>query len=184
MDMFLMAVRFLGTVAQLKEKWKGRGTATIYEDDSIEFRPTGNGQPVQRNVRKRGNSKFYQTNGEKESNFVAHLSAPTGSLDPVGDMLKDFEALTRELQPVTPPKPRTKPIMKREGQYGETIEVYVDRKEHCVRVFATLPLEENNPLNPADWAYTLIGAPLSLCFTSNRKSILTAYRQPEKTSSK
>ena len=131
-------------MAQLKEKWKGRGTATIYEDDSIEFRPTGNGQPVQRNVRKRGNSKFYQTNGEKESNFVAHLSAPTGSLDPVGDMLKDFEALTRELQPVTPPKPRTKPIMKREGQYGETIEVYVDRKEHCVRVFATLPLEENN----------------------------------------
>jgi hypothetical protein len=171
-------------MAQLKEKWKGRGTATIYEDDSIEFRPTGNGQPVQRNVRKRGNSKFYQTNGEKESNFVAHLSAPTGSLDPVGDMLKDFEALTKELQPVTPPKPRTKPIMKREGQYGETIEVYVDRKEHCVRVFATLPLEENNPLNPADWAYTLIGAPLSLCFTSNRKSILTAYRQPEKTSSK
>lgn len=82
-------------MAQLKEKWKGRGTATIYEDDSIEFRPTGNGQPVQRNVRKRGNSKFYQTNGEKESNFVAHLSAPTGSLDPVGDMLKDFEALTK-----------------------------------------------------------------------------------------
>ena len=52
-------------MAQLKEKWKGRGTATIYEDDSIEFKPTGNGQPVQRNVRKRGNSKFYQTNGEK-----------------------------------------------------------------------------------------------------------------------
>lgn len=168
----------------MKEKWKGRGTATIYEDDSIEFKPTGSGQPVQRDVRKRGNSKFYQTNGEKESNYVAHLSAPTGSLDPVGDMLKDFESLTKELKPQLPPKPRTKPIMKREGQHGETIEVYVDSKEHCVRVFATLPLDEKNPLNPADWAYTLIGAPLNQCFTSNRKSILTAYRQPEKASSK
>lgn len=168
----------------MKEKWKGRGTATIYEDDSIEFKPTGSRRPVQRDVRKRGNSKFYQTNGEKESNFVAHLSAPTGSLDPVGDMLKDFESLTKELKPQLPPKPRTKPIMKREGQHGETIEVYVDSKEHCVRVFATLPLDEKNPLNPADWAYTLIGAPLNQCFTSNRKSILTAYRQPEKTSSK
>ena len=171
-------------MAQLKEKWKGRGTATFYEDDSIEFKPTGNGQPVQRNVRKRGNSKFYQTNGEKESSYVAHLSAPVGSLDPVGDMIKDFESLTQELKPKLPPKPRTKPILKREGQYGETIEAYIDRKEHCVRVFATLPLDENNPLNPADWAYTLIGSPLSLCFTSNRKSILTAYRQQEKTSSK
>ena len=86
-------------MAQLKEKWTGRGKATIFEDDSIEFRPDGKGQPVQRDVRKSGRSKFYQTNGEKESNYVAHLSAPVASIDPVGDMLKDFDNLTRELQP-------------------------------------------------------------------------------------
>ena len=48
-------------MAQLKEKWTGRGKATIFEDDSIEFRPDGKGQPVQRDVRKSGRSKFYQT---------------------------------------------------------------------------------------------------------------------------
>mgnify|MGYP002621656760 CR=1 FL=1 len=51
---------------------------------------------MQRDVRKSGRSKFYQTNGEKESSYVAHLLAPVSSLDPVGDMLKDFDALTRQ----------------------------------------------------------------------------------------
>ena len=74
-------------MAQPKEKWHGRGTATIYEDDSIEFRPCGKGEPSQRNVKRSGASKFYQTNGEKESNYVAHLMAPKDALDPVGDML-------------------------------------------------------------------------------------------------
>ena len=144
-------------MAQPKEKWHGRGTAT-----------------------KSGRSKFYQTNGEKESNYVAHLMAPKDALDPVGDMLKDFETLTRELEPQLPKEPRTKPLMKKEG-----LSVYLDKKEHKVRIFAEILLDaEKNPYSPADWAYTLIGAPISLCFTSNRKSILTAYRQQEKTSSK
>lgn len=154
----------------MKEKWTGRGKATIFEDDSIEFRPDGKGQPVQRDVRKAGRSKFYQTNGEKESNFVAHLSAPVGSLDPVGDMLKDFDELTRELQPQLPREPRTKPLMKRDG-----LSVYLDKKGHRIRIFADIVLDEQNPYSPADWAYTTIGAPLNQCFTSNRKSILTAY---------
>ena len=110
-------------MAQPKEKWHGRGTATIYEDDSIEFRPCGKGEPSQRNVKRSGASKFYQTNGEKESNYVAHLMAPMNALDPVGDMLKDFETLTRELEPQLPREPRTKPLMKRDG-----LAVYLDKK--------------------------------------------------------
>ena len=165
-------------MANLKEKWSGRGKATIYEDDSIEFRPEGKGQPVQRDVRKSGRSKFYQTNGEKESSYVAHLLAPVSSLDPVGDMLKDFDALTRELQPRLPKEPRTKPLMKTDG-----LSVYLDKKEHRVRIFADIELDANkNPFSPADWAYTLVGARLSQCFTSNRKSILTAYLPQGKTS--
>jgi len=166
-------------MAQLKEKWSGRGKATIFEDDTIEFRPDGKGQPVQRDVRKAGRSKFYQTNGEKESSYVAHLSAPVASIDPVGDMLKDFDKLTKELQPNLPKEPRTKPLMKKEG-----LSVYLDKKEHRIRVFAEILLDNDHPYSPADWAYTLIGAQLSQCFTSNRKLILTAFRQPEKTSSK
>lgn len=165
-------------MAQPKEKWHGRGTATIYEDDSIEFRPCGKGEPSQRNVKRSGASKFYQTNGEKESNYVAHLMAPKDALDPVGDMLKDFETLTRELEPQLPKEPRTKPLMKRDG-----MSVYLDKKEHKVRIFAEILLDaEKNPYSPADWAYTLIGAQLSQCFTTNRKSILTAFLPQGKTS--
>ena len=167
-------------MTKVKEKWHGRGTATIYEDDSIEFRPCGKGEPSQRNVKRSGASKFYQTNGEKESNYVAHLMAPKDSLDPVGTMLEDFEALTKELEPQLRKKPRTKPLLEREG-----LSVYLDKKEHRLLVFAEILLDANvNPYSPADWAYTTIGAPLNQCFTSNRKSILTAYLPQEKGSSK
>ena len=163
---------------KMKEKWHGRGTATIYEDDSIEFRPCGKGEPSQRNVKRSGSSKFYRTNGETESSFVAHLMASTDALDPVGDMLKDFETLTRELEPDMPKKPRTKPLLLKEG-----LSVYLDKKEHKIRVFAEIVLDANeHPYSPADWAYTLIGAPLNTCFTTNRKDILTAFLQPVKTS--
>ena len=111
---------------------------------------------------------------------MAHLMASTDALDPVGDMLKDFETLTKELEPKLPKEPRTKPLLKREG-----LSVYLDKKEHKIRIFAEILLDANEtPYSPADWAYTLIGAPLNQCFTSNRKSILTAFLQPAKTSSK
>ena len=80
---------------KVKEKWHGRGTATIYEDDSIEFRPCAKGEPSQKNVKRSGSSKFYETNGEKESSYVAHLMTSKESIDPVGDMLKDFGTLTK-----------------------------------------------------------------------------------------
>ena len=44
-------------MTKVKEKWHGRGTATIYEDDSIEFRPCGKGEPTQRNVERIANSR-------------------------------------------------------------------------------------------------------------------------------
>ena len=167
-------------MTKIKEKWHGRGTATIYEDDSIEFRPCAKGEPSQRNVKRSGASKFYQTNGEKESNYVAHLMARTDALDPVGEMLQDFETLTKELDPKLPVKPRAKPIYQKDG-----LAVYLDKKEHLLRIFGEIVLDANkNPYSPADWAYTLIGAQLSQCFTSNRKSILAAFPPQGKTSCK
>ncbi len=165
---------------RVNEKWHGRGTATIYEDDSIEFRPCAKGEPSQRNVKRSGSSKFYQTNGEKESNYVAHLMASTDALDPVGEMLQDFDTLTKDLQPKLPKEPRTKPLMKKDG-----LSVYLDKKEHKLKVFCEILLDaETTAYSPADWAYTLIAQPLNICFTSNRKDILTAYLQPAKTSIK
>ena len=162
-----------------KAKWHGRGTATIYEDDSIEFRPCAKGEPSQRNVKRSGSSKFYQTNGEKESNYVAHLMASRDSLDPIGDMLRDFETLTRELEPKLPKEPRTKPLLKKDD-----MSVYLDKKEHKIRIYAEILLDNEHPYSPADWAFTTIGAPLSQCFTSNRKSILTAFLPQGRTSCK
>jgi hypothetical protein len=167
-------------MAQPKEKWRGRGTATIYEDDSIEFRPCAKGEPSQRNVKRSGASKFYQTNGEKESNYVAHLMAPKDSLDPVGDMMKDFKSLTRELQPQLPLEPRTKPLMKKDG-----LSVYLDKKEHKLKIFCEILLDtEKTAFSPADWAYTMIAQPLNSCFISNKKDIVTAFLQQGKTSTK
>ena len=106
--------------------------------------------------------------------------APKDSLDPVGDMMKDFKSLTRELQPQLPLEPRTKPLMKKDG-----LSVYLDKKEHKLKIFCEILLDtEKTAFSPADWAYTMIAQPLNSCFISNKKDIVTAFLQQGKTSTK
>ena len=68
-----------------------RGTATFHDDMSVEFVPQGKGEPVQRNVKKVGEARFYETDGEKSSSYVAHLKVSRDSSDPVGDMEEQLE---------------------------------------------------------------------------------------------
>ena len=56
-----------------KEIKKVRGTARIYDDDSLDFTPQKEGNPVQKDVKKVRRSVFNTTNGEKASSYVMHL---------------------------------------------------------------------------------------------------------------
>lgn len=76
----------------LKSPRTVRGTATIHEDDRIEFKPYAEGEPTQRNVRSTKGGKVFTTTSEKNPLLVAHLSCPADAADPyaeyVGQLLK------------------------------------------------------------------------------------------------
>ena len=80
-----------------KEVKKLRGTARIYDDDSLEFRPYEAGKPVQKGVKKARKSSFYATEGEKESSYVMHLRVDKNSLDPAAELSEDFDKLIKNV---------------------------------------------------------------------------------------
>lgn len=67
-----------------------RGTATIHEDDRIEFKPYAEGEPAQRNVRSTKGGKVFTTTSEKNPLLVAHLSCPADAADPFGEYVSQL----------------------------------------------------------------------------------------------
>ena len=89
---------------------KIRGTATIYADDRMEFRPQQAGEPQRLDVRKKGESSLYRTTSEKAPRLVAHLSAAADSPDPVAQMQEDLASLTKGMETKTDVQPKGKLI--------------------------------------------------------------------------
>lgn len=74
----------------LKSPRTVRGTATIHEDDRIEFKPYAEGEPAQRNVRSTKGGKVFTTTSEKSPLLVAHLSCPADAADPFGEYVSQL----------------------------------------------------------------------------------------------
>ena len=60
------------TMATKKDARKVRGTATIYNDDSLEFTPYAKGEPAKEVLAEKGKSSFYKTRG-RQPKLVANL---------------------------------------------------------------------------------------------------------------
>ena len=58
-----------------------RGTATIHEDDRIEFKPYAEGESTQKNVRTCKGGKLFTTTSAKAPQQVAHLTCPADTPD-------------------------------------------------------------------------------------------------------
>ena len=66
-----------------------RGTAKIdRETGDVNFVACKPGEPVQRNVKKRGSSSFYETEGKGQSSLIAHLKVDKDSPDPAAKSVK------------------------------------------------------------------------------------------------
>lgn len=74
---------------------KVRGTATINPDNSFDFTPSQQGEPVQRSVRKSRKSKMYETAGVERQSMVCHLVVDKNATDPAAEMFEDFKKLTK-----------------------------------------------------------------------------------------
>ena len=70
-----------------------RGTATIHDDDRIEFKPYGQGETTQKNLKACRGGKLFTTTSETKPLQVAHLSCPANAADPYAAYLSQLEKL-------------------------------------------------------------------------------------------
>lgn len=85
-----------------------RGTATIHEDDRIEFKPYAEGEPTQKNVRTCKGGKLFTTTSAKAPQQVAHLTCPADTPDPYAEYVGQLQRLG-----VKPRKAQTPPAQQR-----------------------------------------------------------------------
>lgn len=90
---------------------KIRGTATIKPDNSFDFVPSQQGEPIQRSVKTHRKSKVYETAGNDKQSMVCHLVVDKNAVDPAAEMYEDFISLTKEMSQKTPPSLKGKTLM-------------------------------------------------------------------------
>ena len=143
---------------------KVRGWMTLHSDDSLEFRPSAEGTAAKVGEKKRGNSSFYRTAGEKESSVVAHLRVDASCEDPVAQMYEDLAALTKGQTQKEPPLPRSRKLMERPG-----VQVWHRQKEHKVVVVMEISTDTVQELSGQLFNLT---SEVNKCFAINRTSLL------------
>ena len=121
---------------QLKPR-KVKGTATIYNDGKINFDPQREGRPVQKSVRKKGESSFYETEGVKQSSLVAHLKVSRDGDDPVSEMYELLGELTKDYQKKEAPKPKGKCLLDKDG-----VSIWLNKAQQ--KVFVHMELDVQN----------------------------------------
>ncbi|MCR4959142.1 MAG: hypothetical protein K6B13_11170 [Prevotella sp.] len=96
---------------------KTRGSAAIFDDDSIEFTPQGVGEPKYEAMCKVGQSHISRTLGAEIQSYVAHLKVDGNEADPVEVMHEQIDRLAQKIWPATTrePKVRGKVLYDRNG---------------------------------------------------------------------
>ena len=150
--------------SQKPQPRKVKGTAIFHADDSVEFTPQGEGTAVQRNVKKRGESRFYETEGEKQSSYVAHLKVNRNATDPAAEMFEQLDFLTKPLQRQESKLPRNKALLDLPG-----VRVWHRRQENKVIVMMEITPTATGELSSQLLKLT---QDVNKCFAINRTSLL------------
>jgi hypothetical protein len=74
-----------------------RGSASIREDGTFDFRPDGQGTSKQEDIKTVRKSRSYRTSGEKQQSIVAHIVVAADTKDPAYEMYRDFREITKDL---------------------------------------------------------------------------------------
>lgn len=147
---------------------KIRGTAIFHDDDALEFIPQREGTPVQIGVRKRGESRFYETEGEKQSSYVAHLKVPKDSADPATEMMEQLQYLTSGIAKKEPPTPKSKRLLDRQD-----LRVWHRKNENKVIIQMEIDTTARGELSSQLFNLT---AEINKCFAINQNSLRPATR--------
>lgn len=162
-----MTLEYLEIMEEEKRKAgsprKVRGTATFHDDDTVEFVPQGKGEPVQKSVKKYGDARFYETEGEKTSSYVAHLKVNKDAADPAAELHEQLEHLTKGMKTVEPAVPRIKSILDKPG-----VTVWHRKLERKVIIRMEIDLATSGELSSKLFNLT---AEVNKCFAINQKNL-------------
>ena len=141
-----------------------RGTAKIdRETGDVNFVACKPGEPVQRNVKKRGSSSFYETEGKGQSSLIAHLKVDKDSPDPAAKMFEELNYFTKDIQKSEPKAPKTYMLLDKEG-----VKVSHRPTENVVTIHLTINLDGESELSAKLFNLT---SEVSKCFAINRKRL-------------
>lgn len=105
--------------------------------DYCEFHPVGKRESNRTELKRVGDSSFYQTKGEKESSFSIHINVDGASADPVNEAREIFNVLTVD-------QAKQKPTLSEgsEGRMllddGNGLQVWLDTAKGEVNILARL----------------------------------------------
>ena len=104
--------------------------------DYCEFHPVGKRESNRTELKRVGDSSFYQTKGEKESSFSIHINVDGSSADPVNEAREIFNVLTAE-------QAKQKPTLS-EGSQGrmlldnEVLKIWLDSERGKLSILTEL----------------------------------------------
>lgn len=120
-----------------------KGTMKTWEGtDYCEFHPVGKRESNRTEIKRVGDSSFYQTNGEKESSYSLHVNVDGDSQDPVAEIYEIMDVLTRDKRKQIPKLPEGS-----EGRMlfdnGENLKIWLNTESGKVSILAELDCNQN-----------------------------------------
>lgn len=114
-----------------------RGTATIHEDDRIEFKPYAEGETTQRDVRTTKGGKLFTTTSTERPKQVAHLSCPLDTPDPWAEYTSQLLKLGIK------PQREQEQMEKQRIVNEEGMQVFLNAKESSLTYQGCIDLTKN-----------------------------------------
>ncbi|MCR5678904.1 MAG: hypothetical protein K6G08_01660 [Prevotella sp.] len=122
-----------------------RGTLTIKAGDDMEFRAErSTGMSSQSLLRKHGQSKLYDTMGEKHKSRIAHIVIDSEATDPVAALYDELDNLTagQETERKQRPSKRGRLLLN-----DHDLSVTVHKNDHLVSIGMSIDVQKNPNYN-------------------------------------
>lgn len=148
-----------------------KGTMKTWEGtDYCEFHPVGKRDSLRTELKRVGDSSFYQTKGEKESSFSIHINVDGASADPVNEARVIFNVLTAEQAKQKPQLPEGS-VGRMLLDDGNGLQVWLDTAKGEVNILTRLEcsLQIERMLLQAQ-------AAMNVCIARHRQEILNNVR--------
>lgn len=157
-----------------KETIKRKGVCRVYDDDSVEFAPYGEGAAIQKDVKKVRKSTMYETDGENSS-YVLHLKVDKNATDPAAELSDDFEKLIKNLDPKHVPALRGRILLT-----TDNCSVVLNKPRQQIEIRINLTLSANRSYKEEMFNTNF---EIQKCFTTNKTIIANAMKSLPKNGS-